>query len=160
MKGNRLKTPRFYLAHPIKDRHEIREWEKDIEKRFAIELVNPFYDAAEIGNIAAIDKGDKGVYDPSFDSAEIVEGDLGLIKDCEGVIAILTNKISIGTNMEIFYNSHVLKRPTHMIIESNELRGHSWLRYLSDTYGGQIYRDRKDFEERYLSKLNAPVKGI
>jgi nucleoside 2-deoxyribosyltransferase len=160
MKGKRLRIPKFYLAHPIKDRHEIRKWEKEVEKRFSIELVNPFYDAVEIGNMAAIDRGDKGVYDAAFDSAEIVEGDLGLIRDSDGVIAILTDNVSVGTNMEIFYNSHVLKRPTHIIIEPDELRGHSWLRYLTNTYGGRIYKSRSDFETEYLSKLNAPVKGI
>ncbi len=146
--------PRYYLAHPIKDRLEIREWEKKIEENLGIDLVNPFYDAAEIGNIKQIDRGEKGVYDPSFDSEEIVEGDLELIRKSDGMVAIITDNVSVGTNMEIFFNSYVLKRPTHLIIESEELQGHSWLRYMSGKFSGRIYKNRKEFTEKFLSKEN------
>ncbi len=143
---------RYYLAHPIKDRLEIRAWEKEIEKQLGIELVNPFYDAAEIGNIKQVDSGEKGVYDSSFDSSEIVEGDLELIRNADGMVAIITKNISVGTNMEIFFNSYVLKRPTHIIVESEELRGHSWLRYMSVRFAGKIYKNRKEFAEKFLGK--------
>ncbi len=35
---------KFYLAHPLKIRHEIRERELEFEKNTGIELINPFYD--------------------------------------------------------------------------------------------------------------------
>jgi len=38
---------KLYLAHPILDRDWVRIEELKMEKEFDIELVNPFYDAAE-----------------------------------------------------------------------------------------------------------------
>ena len=142
---NPPKTPRFYLAHPIKDRHAIRDWELGIEKQFEIELLNPFYDATEISHIKEVDSGNKGVYDAGFNSAEIVEGDLEHIRNSDGVVAILTKNISVGTNMEIFFNAYVLKKPTHIIVEHPELAGHSWLRHLSNISSGKIYTSREEF---------------
>lgn len=152
MGENQLKSQKFYLAHPIKDRHEIREWEKKVEERFGINLLNPFYDAVEIGNIKEVDEGVKGVYDAAFDSAEIVEGDLDLIRRSDGVVAFLTNNISIGTNMEIFYNAYVLKKPTHIIVEHPELIGHSWLRHMTSVSPSRIYPSREDFVKTFLEK--------
>jgi nucleoside 2-deoxyribosyltransferase len=159
VKSNKSAMPKYYLAHPIRDRRDIRAWETEIEKRFKIELINPFYDASEIGNTPALDRGEVNLYDPSFDSNEIVEGDLDLIRKADGVIALVTGSMSIGTYMEIFFNSYVLRRPTQIIIEHPELVAHSWLRHMSDVSYGHIYKSREEFVKDFLEKPNKPKRN-
>lgn len=120
---------RLYLAHPIVDRLWVKKEEHRIERELGIELANPFYDGPERGDIKAIDQGKVMPYGMQLHPDEIVFGDLDEIDKSDGVLAIITPSISVGTFMEIFYNSWVLRHPTYLVITSHHLRTHPWLRF-------------------------------
>lgn len=120
---------KLYLAHPILDRDWVRQAELRMESEIEIEFDNPFYDGRERGDIKAIDAGTTQPYDVTLDYADIAKGDLEAIDYCDGLVAIVTTSPSIGTYMEIFYNSYVLKRPTYLIIMNEEFATHPWLRF-------------------------------
>ncbi len=146
------RRPRYYLAHPIKDRRSVRSWELGVERTYAINLFNPFYDGNESGEIKRLDKNVRLVsYNRALDGKKIVEGDIKMIKASDGVVAIVTDRISVGTAMEIFFNSYILKKPTHIIIEKGELSTHPWLRYLSEISNGDIYHSREEFVDKFVS---------
>ncbi|OLC92381.1 MAG: hypothetical protein AUI92_05355 [Thaumarchaeota archaeon 13_1_40CM_3_38_6] len=134
---------KLYLAHPILDRDWVRIEELKMEKEFDIELVNPFYDAAERKDIQDIDSGKKGINDPNLNAKKIVEGDLKAIDNADGIVALVTEKASVGVYCEIFYNSHVLKRPTYLIITDPSKFTHPWLVY----YGSKRFHSLDEFKE-------------
>ena len=57
-----MKMVKLYLAHPFPSRDWVRRWEKNIEKRVGIELINPFYDAPR-NDVRKIDSGRAERYD-------------------------------------------------------------------------------------------------
>ncbi len=122
---------RLYLAHPTLDRKEVRRMESELEKKLGIELVNPFYDVPERDDIDLIDSGLKSLFYQGINYKEIVERDLKTIDSCDGLLGIITEKLSVGTSMEIFYNSKTLGRPTYLIVKNEALKEHPWLLYFA-----------------------------
>jgi nucleoside 2-deoxyribosyltransferase len=147
---------RYYMAHPFGDRLRLRLEEKRIERKTGLVLVNPFYDVEgrtdvkEFDKLAkkmkAFDKFSKveklkdseerqkwvsswGVSMKSTTPKEVVERDLRVIRQTDGVLAFFTDKISVGTPMEVFYASHILHHPVYLIIEDKTKMGHPWLVY-------------------------------
>jgi len=119
----------YYLTNATLDRLRIKKEEKDMEKELNIELHNPFYD----GNVEftkEMDAGEKVLYNKKT-SKLIVEEDLKDVEMCDGIIAVVSNKSSAGSFMEIFFNSYYLNRPTYLIIEEPFIRDHPWLTYLA-----------------------------
>ncbi len=150
------KAPKFYLAHPIKDRQDIRKWELEMEKKFGIEVLNRFFDGPELDSIKAVDSGRRGLYDPGKEASKIlVDRDLEMIRSADGLVAVLTQNLTVGTHMEIFFNAYVLKKPTHIIVEHPELSAHSWLLRMSEISAGRIYKSREEFENAFLKKRAA-----
>jgi nucleoside 2-deoxyribosyltransferase len=138
---------KLYLAHPIIDNEKIRQWQLSIKDSIPhLELVNPFYDGVERKDIKRYNRRKNRVY-LKTDFRKIVDNDLDLIKSCEGVLAIVTKHISIGTPMEIFFNAHVLQRPTFLIILEKNLRVHPWLQY----YSTKTFESLREFE-RWIKK--------
>jgi len=134
----------LYLAHPLMMRREVRQWELEFEEKYGIDLLNPFYDGDAVeGN--ALDEG----YDPNIDpdpktGGDIVHRDLDLIRGCQGLLAFIeSEKHSVGTAMEIFFNSYILDRPTYVI--SKTVTHHPWIRGLVS----KRFIGTKDFE-RYI----------
>lgn len=147
---------KYYLAHATKDRLEVRNWEKKAEDTLDIILLNPFYDSEateEKEAVDSIDKGLKGVYDPSFDHNRIVKQDIAYINECSGLVAIITDSLTVGAYMEIFYNSYCLRRPSYLIIENKELQTHPWLVCMAEISGGRLYTSRQEFIDTF-SKYN------
>lgn len=119
---------KLYLAHPLPDRHWVREEELKLERRLGIELVNPFYDR-ERADIASLDNGTRQPYNSSLDPSFVVSGDLKEIDDSDGVLCFVTDQASVGIYMELFYNAYVLKRPAYLVIINEKFFNHVWLRY-------------------------------
>ncbi len=137
---------RFYLAHPIGTRHEVRAWELEFEKRTGIELANPFYDTART-DIIAIDRGEKTPFSETLDPIGIVEADLDMIDKGDGLVALVNKDVpSIGTFMEAWYAAMDADMPVYII--SPNWFTHPWLRYVADQSGGFIVKTREEFEER------------
>jgi nucleoside 2-deoxyribosyltransferase len=119
---------KLYLAHPLPDRHWVREKELELEKRLGIELVNPFYDR-DRADIKALDDGTRQPYNSSLDPSFVVYGDLTEIDHSDGVLCFVTDQASVGIYMELFYNAYVLHRPAYLIITNEKFFNHVWLRY-------------------------------
>ena len=75
---------KLYLAHPIIHRHEVREQELLFERLTDVGLLNPFYDTDRFGV-----------------SLDIVENDIKLIQECDGLLYVPCGHESIGSAMEI-----------------------------------------------------------
>jgi hypothetical protein len=141
----------YYLAHPIRDRLEIRQWELKVESELELILINPFYDL-EREDIKELDAGITRVNDGALNYRELVERDLAAIRKSRGIVAILTQNVTVGSLMEVFYNAYVLGRPTYLIIEKEEFKKHPWLRYVADISSGAVYYSRQEFVDDFLKK--------
>lgn len=140
---------KFYLAHPFNSRLEMRIWELEMERLLGVEIVNPFYD---------VERPDKDVInapDVTLDSQStrkeryglsdkdveiLVERDLKLIRECDGVIVIVDGSLSYGTIQEMVYAK--LEGKLVYSIISNGHTGHPWLRYHST----KIFTDLGEFK--------------
>ncbi|KKN40885.1 hypothetical protein LCGC14_0729070 [marine sediment metagenome] len=126
---------RLYLAHNYGTRHLVKNliqpmWEKD----FDVELLNPFASRPELYDIVdSSEKYAKHINEQlgGATAREIVEMDLRNIRESDGLIAYMKN-VSIGTNMEIFYNAYILNKPTIAIVHEEDLLHHVWLRELAN----------------------------
>lgn len=139
---------KIYLAHPIRDREWVRKLEIKLEKELGIELLNPFYDGPERQDIVDIDMGKVMEYAATLDEDKIVNNDLKLIDKSDGTLAILTNKKTIGTIMEIMY-SKMTKKTVWIICTDPELIGHPWLRWASDD---KIFKRPIDWKRHFKEK--------
>jgi len=136
----------YYMAHPFGDRLRLRKEELRIERKTGLNLINPFYDVEGRTDVRKFYKLSKtkgykdkverqkwvstwGVSLATTIPKVIVERDLRIIRRANGMVAFFTDKISVGTPMEVFYNSHILKHPTFLIIEDKTKMGHPWLTY-------------------------------
>lgn len=127
----------FYLAHPLRDRRWIREWELKIESKSGKILINPFYDI-ERKDIALIDQGLITRFD--VDPKIVVERDLKIVKRCKNTIGFITGNISYGTIMEIVYANLFNKNVYSLVLNGQEK--HVWLRYHSK----EIFTKVEDLE--------------
>ena len=99
MNDSKKKKKVIYLCGPIMDEHEghARAWREDAKAL----LKNDF---------VLLDPMRRNFKDREVDSAnEIVEFDLQDIRDAD-IVLVNYNKASVGTSMEVFYASHVLKK--------------------------------------------------
>jgi len=118
---------KLYLAHHLKDRYKIKEWQDEVEDRFPIKFVNPFYDIHR-EDIRQLDEkgviGEENLSRTLDDCKFIVERDLEEIRKCDGVLAFVTK--TIGTSMEIIMAYRIFKMPVYIISEKHST--HSWVR--------------------------------
>ena len=135
------KTARYYLAHPIRIRHMVRQQELVFEKSTGIELLNPFYDGAEASAIAPLDRGEITMKQYSDRLAKtgqadaFVESDLKNIQEADGVVAVIPGDVpTIGTSMEMWH-AYTIRKPVFII---TDFPGHIWLRYVAEKSGGAI----------------------
>lgn len=127
----------LYLAHPFDSRHKIRAWELSFEFRTGIELINPFYDT-DRKDIEKIDRGEASKFD--FDPFTIVTGDLELVYNADGLVAIVEGQKQIGTIMEIVYANYY-KKPVYLVVTNGQERS-PWLIY----HATRIFTTLGDFE--------------
>ena len=121
---------KLYLAHPAPDRDWIRKQELFIEERYPITLINPFYDT-ERKDMVDVDSGKRALAAASLDYSAIVENDLSAIDEADGLLAIITSNISIGTHMEMWYayTNHI---PIFTICFEQSRIAHPWVRYVTE----------------------------
>ena len=130
---------KLYLAHNFALRFKVKEKIQPI-----IQKIFPDYDIEN--PFLRDDRENQGLFDYEGNSEEelsklnqidnrdelIVENDLKQVFECDLLVAYIEN-ISFGTTSEIFYNSHILQKPTIIIFETmNDLYYHPWIQYLSD----------------------------
>jgi len=123
---------KFYLAHPFETRERTRQWELEIEAKYDINFVNPFYDLNR-KDVDDIDNNKKGRYDIESPQ-ELVERDLCAI---------------YGTIMEI-YQSFRAGLPVYIIC-TNGHENHPWLRYCAK----EIFTSFEAFELCLIELLEA-----
>jgi len=117
----------YYLAHQLKYRHGIRSIELELEKKYGINLINPFYDT-ERNDIKRIDSGEIVNLDLTVkDKKDIVAFDLDTIKNCDGVICFIIDHDVIGSFMEIFYAWRELNIPVYIVCPNDKIRLHPWV---------------------------------
>jgi hypothetical protein len=139
---------KYYLAHPYGARQWVREWELKIERDLGIEVINPFYDR-QAEQIAALDRlktvstTSLQKYTDGLNEFEIVGDDLGQITKADGIIAILTDEVAIGTPMEIFFSAFVAKHPTFVICLYKPFQNHPWIKALAT----KRFNTVEEFEE-------------
>jgi len=122
---------KFYLAHPILVRKEVREQELKFEAETGIELVNPFYDGWEKKDIEAIDSGKKTVWHQGLKYRRIVENDLHEILKADGLVAFLPFVPTVGTIIELVLAKQFNKE-VYIIAEYEPWLSHPWLKYFAD----------------------------
>ena len=139
----------FYFSHPFPERHDCKELEEQIEKKYNVKLYNPFYETWK-DYVSALKKLDKNQIPSSeFEklfrngkvSKKIVEWDMERITNSDGIIAVLPYP-SIGCSMEIFYAAYVLKKPV-VVWSPNPIYGfdkHPWLLYFA-----KVAKTKEDF---------------
>jgi len=140
---------KLYLAHPQSRRESIREWELKFERKFNIELHNPFYDADEEGvtenDLLCVRE------DMTKERAlNFITRDLRLIEKYDGVVVfIIDNADSFGTPMELFYNSWVLRHPAYIITDRLH---HPWIKGMST----KVFKTVGEFENYIEQELSIP----
>lgn len=137
---------KLYLAHPFDSRDRIRQWELGFESRTGIELVNPFYDAEGRTDIEKCDAGRQERYH-NIDPNEIVSRDVGIIHECDGIVAIVDGSLSYGTIMEIVYAWMAHEQENIHIIVTNGHESHPWLA----AHAGKIYTSFTEFEKEMVN---------
>lgn len=142
-----------YLAHPVLTRKYVREWELEIEKKYNIDLINPFYDVGgpECENIRRLDNGESLKLFFKYEQY-LVHRDIATIANSDFLIAVIDGSTSYGTIMEICY-AHQLHKPVYLIITNGE-ENHSWLKFHST----KIYTSFISFEEDL--RINKDVNFI
>jgi len=130
---------KLYLAHPVKERFHVRDKIQPLLEAAGIEIINPFmYNGREKiffneeyrDNLMKLEENEQKEYDHNH----IVETELEMIKNCDGIIAYLPYE-GIGTSMELFFNSVVLGRGVERTFvfvdwrdeESHYIVKHPWL---------------------------------
>jgi len=139
---------KLYLAHNFNIRKQIRKWELKMEGKYNIILDNPFYDH-DRNDIKSLDK----LEDDSPEQVQyfkerntltmvdsIVEGDLELIRKADGLVTRIKSP-SIGTSMEIFFASRILRIPVYIITKA-KLANHPWIKKHSTV----TFNSMADFE--------------
>lgn len=138
-----MKNLGLYLAHPFDSRKYIREWELKVEKKFDVELVNPFYDVTR-DDVEKIDLGRAKRYE-KLDPVKLVRKDLAQIEEAMGVVAIIDGSLSYGTIMEIVYACYY-RKPVYIIVTNGHIK-HPWIQY----HASGLFESFKEFE-KWLKK--------
>jgi len=134
----------FYLAHPFDSRGYVRKWELEFEKKFDINLINPFYDTDQSEIMKEMDSGEREKHDFSM---KYVEKDIGLILKSDGLVGIIDRNKTIGTIMEIVY-SYMFGKLTYLIAKGEEIN-HPFLKY----HANRLFSDTETFERFIKNNL-------
>lgn len=131
----------FYIAHPFDSRYGIKDWINELEKNDKkILFINPFFPKRDTEKYNVNSKSCDEYY-KMLNNKEIVEGDLKLIAQCDGVICIIDGAKSYGTIQEMVY-AFILRKKIFTIC-TNGNHNHPWLSYHSD----KVFTSFKEFEE-------------
>lgn len=119
-----------YLAHPYADQELGLAVQAKIEA-LGIRVVNPFQRKEQEVYSQVVQTGGEFTLEQS---QEIVDMDLSKIENANGVIAIFTGKISIGTSCETIY-ARAIRKPVFSLYLIENLHGfsviHPWVKALT-----------------------------
>ena len=145
--GEEMKPNKFYIAHGLYSRKKIHIIQTDLEKKYTLELVNPFYHSYR-DEIAKLDahggRNERRFYRRMLNKftiktcMNIVEQDLAMIDKCDGVLAIINGHI-VGTAMEIQYAKLTGK---YIWVVAYKYHNHPWIR----AYADKLFPNIKSFE--------------
>jgi nucleoside 2-deoxyribosyltransferase len=154
MKKNAKIPRKFYIAHSVVTREHVKQLCFKLQA-IGIVTMNPFYNPDGTWKVERpeIRRIDEGKLDPYYiknrsKAQGIVEADLRLIEEADGLIALLQSA-SVGTSMEIFFNSYILHKPTFVITE--HAFKHAWIMFLAT----ERFKNIDDFMRWY--KRTYPV---
>jgi hypothetical protein len=128
---NAMKRPRIYLAHPYGEQELARAIQAQLEA-MGIQVINPFIhlekpewsDAIRVGVDLPLEQCD-----------EMLEGDLGAIEIVDAVVAVYSDKISIGTSCEGMWASRHVKIPVFSLYLVKKYSFiHPWVRSLTQVH--------------------------
>ena len=137
---------KYYLAHNFLTRKLRRKWELRIEAKYNIELDNPFYDNPHrLFEMKVLDSmkdnsPEQNKYLSERNECSIVNDDLEKIRKSDGIIA-LANDVRVGTLMEVFYASYVLRLPVYIL--TRKYYNHPWIK----KFATKRFRTIKELEE-------------
>jgi len=163
-----LYKPAFYIAHTFSERIYVRDELIPALHRLGIRTLNPFYnpDGTWKESRPEIKLADEGGLSPKWAktvrsrSVDIVETDLDLIRQADGIIAYMPEG-STGTTCEIWTCGGVFKwletigydlpefqgKPVFLVTTSSRLQMHPWIKYSTK----RIFKDEKKLL-KYLKK--------
>ena len=150
-------TKKFYLAHSLSKREQIRKWQLRLEGKYNIKFTNPFYNNIyERAEVEQLDKmrrkKDKQNFQQSWSIEKcerIVDIDLSLVRKSDGVVSSFQQP-TIGTSQEIIMAAYVYRIPVYIIAGDNLF--HPWLRTLAFLSKGGIFKNRLQFEKYVKEK--------
>jgi nucleoside 2-deoxyribosyltransferase len=125
----------------------------EVEKKFRVEIVNPFFDVdredeaiiKEDGlTLTSLSSRDEryGLTDEQCD--KLVNRDIKLITECDGIIAIVDGSLSYGTIQEMVY-AKTLGLKVYSVV-SNGHAGHPWLRFHST----KVFRNLNELYHEFV----------
>lgn len=120
-----MKTLAFYLAHPVDSFKIMREWQKEIEKKLDITIINPLI--VEMNQFKG--ETDKNKKYAQIDSKKLVQRDVRLISISDGIISVVDGSQSYGTIQEKVY-AKMLGKPDLCVVSNGE-KNNPWLKYPS-----------------------------
>lgn len=137
----------FYYANQFVHRLKALAIQKDLEFYHGLHLINPFYDNQrdDITVCDALKDAGKQDYPRYSDEKclDVVLSDLQEISCSDGIVCILYDRVVLGSFMELFYASYVLKLPVYLICYDESIREHLWIRALC----WKIFPDIESFKE-------------
>lgn len=143
----------YYLAHSVSLIVPTRKWQLQIEGKYDVTFINPFYNnpserAEDLIEALKSKKAFKEYMDnlTSAQCTYIMKRDLELIRHSDGIVAYF-DRITIGTTLEMFYAAYLLRIPLYVITQKHG--NHPWLRVLAT----KIFKTRTEFKE-YLDDKN------
>jgi len=120
---------KLYLAYQKKDKSWVNTWALEMTKLTGHKFVNPaFY---------------KSKY------TTMPNDQFKLIRQCDGVMAIINKGTQFSVPIKMFYAKHILHMPVFALILSKDLYEHAWLY----RFASMVFVEKKECTE-FLDALN------
>lgn len=145
------KRKKLYLAHDLYRRKELRIYQRRMNfLSIKYKLINPFYDRNRY-HIKLLDSGKANRWEFGIvECKDIVKHDKEMIRECDGVVAVITdNNFHVGTILEIGYADCLKKsiKPNFKIyVVSKKFYNHPWIR----TYADKRFKNLDELAEFLL----------
>jgi len=178
MVRNKKYSPIFYIAHTFGERHFVRDELIPKLQKLGIKTLNPFYnpDGSWLERRPEVKSADQGGESLEWKrivkarSVDIVDTDLDLIREADGIIAYMPEG-STGTTCEIFTCGGVFKwlnkvgysleefmnKPVFLVTTSSRLLMHPWIKYATR----KVYRSHRtllSYLKKEMPRLRAELK--
>lgn len=150
---------KFYLAHAVLQRYDVRLLEHHFEATTGIQLINPFFDGEWQAFAEPLKEARTGYWSNYSDETvdQEVEGDLEQIAQADGLVIYTEKTVShIGAYFEAWDAFRVQKKPVFII--TSDWGGHPWIRYVARKSSGGIFQSFTEFENYCVEKFGEATK--